>query len=332
VDPNRLPLNPVPPPVLIETIRSSDSLYAAGPELLRLAARERDLRFRYTGLSYKIPERVRFRTRLEGYDAEWQEAGTNREAVYTNLPHGRFAFRVTACNNDNIWNNEGAAQIVVIRPFWYETWWAYCGYVLLSWAFLVWAVRRYYRRQFLTQQLKLHTEHATKLEELNEARSRFFAGISHEFRTPLTLISGPLEELIHQEKDKGKSAVYAMMLRNTRRLLALVKQLLDLAQIQSGKMALQAQPLEIAVLLKEIIASFESWPAVAISNSRSSSSRRKRVPTPAVGSGRCGKTGKNLCQSDRQRGQITPGAAGEGDFAWTHRGEKSAMYPGAGRR
>ncbi|HNT66965.1 MAG TPA: two-component regulator propeller domain-containing protein [bacterium] len=258
VDPNRLPLNPVPPPVLIETIRSSDSLYAAGPELLRLAARERDLRFRYTGLSYKIPERVRFRTRLEGYDAEWQEAGTNREAVYTNLPHGRFAFRVTACNNDNIWNNEGAAQIVLIPPFWYETWWAYFGYVLLSLAFLVWAVRRYYRRQFLTQQLKLHTEHATKLEELNEARSRFFAGISHEFRTPLTLISGPLEELIHQEKDKGKSAVYAMMLSNTRRLLALVKQLLDLAQIQSGKMALQAQPLEIAVLLKEIIASFES--------------------------------------------------------------------------
>jgi len=257
VDPNHLPHNPVPPPVYIESLRTGDSLYACGAGALRLAARERDLHISYTGLSFAIPERVHFRTRLEGYDKEWRDAGDRREVSYTNLPHGSFTFRVSACNNDGVWNEAGAAQLFVIPPFWYETWWAWLVYVSLAAGALAWIAQRYYRRLFLRQQLSLQREHTARLEELNEAKSRFFAGISHEFRTPLTLIEAPLEELAGQKGD-GKSALYAMMLRNTRRLQGLVEQLLDLARMQSGKMTLQAQPVAVFPLLKMIVASFES--------------------------------------------------------------------------
>jgi signal transduction histidine kinase/ligand-binding sensor domain-containing protein/DNA-binding NarL/FixJ family response regulator len=257
VDPNHLPHNAVPPPVCIETIRSGDSLYACGSGSIRLAARERDLHFSYTGLSFAVPERVRFRIKLDGYDKEWNDAGSRREAVYTNLPRGKFTFRVMACNNDGIWNQAGAAQPFIIPPFWYETWWAYGGYFLFGIAGVGWTARKWYRRQFLKQQLELKTEHAAKLEDLNRARSRFFAGISHEFRTPLTLIAAPLEDLV-QQKGNGRNAPFAMMLRNTRRLQGLVDQLLDLAQAQSGKMTLRAQPVEIMAFLRALVASFES--------------------------------------------------------------------------
>jgi len=257
VDPNHLPHNPVPPPVYIETIGSPDSSHSCLSTPLRLAARERDLRIRYSGLSYKTPERVRFRVKLEGYDPDWRDVGTRREADYTNLPKGNFTFRVTACNNDGVWNEKGAAQAFIIPPFWYETWWAYSSYFLLGFALVGWTSRRWYRRQYLQQQLALQTEHTAKLEELNRAKSRFFAGISHEFRTPLTLIAAPLEELAEQ-KGNGKTALFAMMLRNTRRLERLVDQLLDLAQVQSGKMKLQAQPVEVLPFLRTLVASFES--------------------------------------------------------------------------
>ncbi len=257
VDPNHLPHNPVPPPVYIESVRTDDSLYlcVAGP--LRLAARERDLRIDYTGLSFAIPERVRFRIKLEGYDEEWRDVGSRREADYTNLPKGRFTFRVTACNNDGVWNETGAAQAFLILPFWYETWWAWGGYALLGLGLAGWTTRKWYRRQFLKQQLALKTEHTARLEELNQAKSRFFAGISHEFRTPLTLIAAPLEELV-EHKGNGRNGLYAMMLRNTRRLQGLVDQLLDLAQVQSGKITLQAQPVEMRPFLATLVASFES--------------------------------------------------------------------------
>jgi len=257
VDPNRLPHNPVPPPVYIESIASAESLYLCNSGPVRFASRERDLHIRYAGLSFAIPERVRFRVKLEGYDADWRDVGTRREADYTNLPKGNFTFRVTACNNDGVWNEIGAAQAFMIPPFWYETWWAYSSYALLGFVLVGWTTRRWYRRQFLQQQLALQTEHTAKLEELNRAKSRFFAGISHEFRTPLTLIAAPLEELTEQ-KGNGKTALFAMMLRNTRRLERLVDQLLDLAQVQSGKISLQARPVELLPFLRTLVASFES--------------------------------------------------------------------------
>jgi len=258
VDPNHMPVNRIPPPVYIETIHTRDSLYAAMPRALNLKASERDLTISYTALSYRIPERVRFRTKLDGYDLEWQEAETRREAVYTNLPKGKFSFRVIACNNDGIWNEIGATQQIVIPPYWYETWWAIAGYVMLSSIALMWLVRRRFRRALLETQLKLQQEHATKLEELNENKSRFLASISHEFRTPLTLIKAPLKELLDHTKPGAKHTTVRIMYHNTLRLERLVQELLDLAHLQCHSLRLELCPVDLTAFIKTIVASFES--------------------------------------------------------------------------
>jgi signal transduction histidine kinase len=126
-------------------------------------------------------------------------------------------------------------------------------------SFLIWIFRRRYKRKFIEAQLQLETEHAAKLAELDKAKSRFFAGISHEFRTPLTLIEGPLQDFLCETKDQQQRSLIDMMLRNTRRLKRLVEQLLDLSQLQSEKLVLQARPVNLIPFLKSIVAAFESY-------------------------------------------------------------------------
>lgn len=122
--------NTLPPPVLIETVESDGQSWpiaAAG----RLPAGTRRLEIAYTGLSLAAPDKVRFRYRLVGFDADWIEAGTSRRASYTNLPPGDYAFEVIACNNDGLWNFVGARFDFSVAPFYYQTAWFYAGVVSL---------------------------------------------------------------------------------------------------------------------------------------------------------------------------------------------------------
>ena len=122
IDPAHIYRNPVPPPVAIESIIVDDREY--GPDsLAALPAQPSDIEIQYTALSLSIPERVRFRYELEGYDKEWQDAGTRRSAFYTDLGPGRYRFRVIACNNDGVWNQTGAATDLIVPPAWFQTWW-----------------------------------------------------------------------------------------------------------------------------------------------------------------------------------------------------------------
>ena len=112
IDPNRMLRDRVVSPVVIEGIISDGNMLVPrdGGELTFEAAR-RNLSFRFTALSFAVPLRVRFKYKLEGFDARWIEAGTRREAFYTDIPGGEYTFRVIACNNDGVWNEAGAAKI-----------------------------------------------------------------------------------------------------------------------------------------------------------------------------------------------------------------------------
>ena len=166
VDPNHLPVNPLPPSVAIEEIVMDDRVHALhaavsqpdvpGPAESNVPASSRStapngmpgsgsaphrsasldyvpplsipprthrLEFRFTGLSLVAPENVRFRYRLEPFDRDWIEAGTRRVAYYSGIRAGRYRFRVTACNNDGVWNQTGATLGVVVLPPWWMTWW-----------------------------------------------------------------------------------------------------------------------------------------------------------------------------------------------------------------
>jgi PAS domain S-box-containing protein len=124
IDPAKLgdTRNRIPPPVFINSIVDKGKMYSGTNGPLALAAKG-NLEFNYTALSLAIPERVLFRYKLEGIDTDWQSAGTRRQAFYTNLPPGKYRFHVIACNNDGVWNEEGAHLDFVIAPAWYQTIW-----------------------------------------------------------------------------------------------------------------------------------------------------------------------------------------------------------------
>jgi len=120
IDPNHLTRNALPPPVHVEGIIADRKNYSPGKEV-RLPPLTRDLEIDYTALSFVAPQRVRFRYRLEGRDAAWEEPGTRRQAFYTDLRPGRYQFRVIACNSDGVWNEQGAVLAFSVAPAWYQT-------------------------------------------------------------------------------------------------------------------------------------------------------------------------------------------------------------------
>src|SRR5215469_6054951 len=153
VNPRELHFNKLLPPVHIEQITADHQTYdatSASNGKVQLPARVRDLEIDYTALSLVAPEKVLFRYKLEGFDREWQEAGTRRQAFYTNLPPRNYRFRVMACNNSGVWNQDGATLDFSIAPAYYQTNWfrALCLAVCIA---ILWSVYQLRRRQLQQQ-------------------------------------------------------------------------------------------------------------------------------------------------------------------------------------
>jgi signal transduction histidine kinase len=162
IDPNHLQFNSVPPPVQIEkVIVDLTHVFAigAGSQHVELGPGAHHLEFDYAGLSFSAPEKVRFKYRLEGFDKDWIDAGTRREAYYTNLAPGTYQFRLVACNNDGLWIPEGAAAVttLMVRPHFYQTLWFYglCGGAVILALWLLW---RWRLQQILEERTRLARE------------------------------------------------------------------------------------------------------------------------------------------------------------------------------
>ena len=134
--------NRLPPPVMISAITSGGKTYFRVKDLV-LPARTESLEIDYTALSLAIPDRVRFRYKLEGVDSEWQEVGTRRQAFYTKLRPGQYKFHAIACNNDGVWNDTGAILSFKITPAWYQTRWfeVFCGLLFLLAVWVIYSLR-----------------------------------------------------------------------------------------------------------------------------------------------------------------------------------------------
>ncbi|MBD9478966.1 sensor histidine kinase [Pseudoxanthomonas sp. PXM02] len=123
IDPAAIRRNPTPPPVTVLSLAADERMHRVHGDTLRLPPGTRNLQIAYTALSLSIPERVRFRYKLEGYDDGWQDAGTRRTAFYNDPGPGAYVFRVVAANNDGVWNEVGASLPIVIAPRYYQTPW-----------------------------------------------------------------------------------------------------------------------------------------------------------------------------------------------------------------
>jgi signal transduction histidine kinase/ligand-binding sensor domain-containing protein/DNA-binding response OmpR family regulator len=220
---------------------------------------EKAFSFEFAALNYTNPEKNQFTYMMEGFDKDWVYTGYKHDATYTNLSPGEYVFRVKGSNHDGVWNEEGTSIRIIITPPWWKTTWAYAAYILLF-ATTLYALRNYDRkRQRLKHELEMEHVHAEKLEEMDRIKSRFFANISHEFRTPLTLILGPIEKLRKKIRDKTLKQDLDIMKRNASRLQGLINQLLDLSKLESGKMALQTRRMDIVQHLKTLAMSFTSF-------------------------------------------------------------------------
>ncbi|HEY6626944.1 MAG TPA: response regulator, partial [Ignavibacteriaceae bacterium] len=157
-----------------------------------------------------------------------------------------------------ILNEAGTSLKIIIHSPWWATWWAYILYGFVIMFLFSGSTRFYLNRQRLRSQLQLEQEHAKKLEEVDKMKSNFYANISHEFRTPLMLILGPIEKLLSRVKDEENQKQAGLIKGNAKRLLTLINQLLDLSRLEAGKLKLKASLGNIAQFVKGLAMEFES--------------------------------------------------------------------------
>jgi signal transduction histidine kinase/ligand-binding sensor domain-containing protein/DNA-binding response OmpR family regulator len=209
----------------------------------------------YTALNYAYPEKGQFAYKLDGLDHDWNYVKNERTATYRYLSPGDYTFRVKASNQDGVWSEEQSTLRIRILPPWYQTWWAIVLYVLGA-GFLIYYYQKYKNRQAaLKYKVSLAQLESQKEKELNERKISYFTNISHEFRTPLTLIINPVKELLLKQ-DNDNSANLNIIYRNSKRLLSLVDQLLLFRKADQKQNELHLGTHLLPPLLNEVFSYF----------------------------------------------------------------------------
>ncbi|MBB3187369.1 hybrid sensor histidine kinase/response regulator transcription factor [Microbacter margulisiae] len=211
----------------------------------------------FSALNYRSPDKIQYAYMMKGLDNEWNYTGTQRMATYRNLNPGRYVFMVKATNIPKDWGSAYTSLVIrVLPPFW-ETWWAYLIYFLIL-AGIAFRIYKYYQHENLLKQNLLYEKITRQKEyQLNQEKLRFFTNITHEFRSPLTLIIGPLEDLLSDSKLAAPIVRKLMLIhRNSNQLLNLIDKLLEFRKVEAGEMKLRVVKDNITALLKEVYVSF----------------------------------------------------------------------------
>lgn len=211
----------------------------------------------FAALNFSNSEKNKYLYKLENFNKDWLPADSKtRRATYTNLDPGEYTFRVKASNDDGIWNDRGIElKIVVLPPFW-KTTWAYVLYVLAIIAILFFSRRMIIQRARMRFALEQERKEASRMHELDMMKIRFFTNVSHEFRTPLSLILTPLDKIIKYTDDQQQKKQFQLIHRNARRLLNLVNQLLDFRKMEVQELKLNATQGNVLRYIKELCNSF----------------------------------------------------------------------------
>jgi ligand-binding sensor domain-containing protein/signal transduction histidine kinase/CheY-like chemotaxis protein/AraC-like DNA-binding protein len=212
--------------------------------------------FEFVALNYTHAEKNEYAYKLEGFDKKWNYVGKQRRASYTNLNPGSYKLWVKASNNDGVWNTIGRSITIVVLPPWYLQWWAYLVYAILFSGALYLFMRYKNRQSQLQYEIKVAHIESEKEKELNEKKLAFFTNISHEFRTPLTLIINPVKELLSKPGNTEDHGTLNVVHRNAARLLSLVDQLLLFRKAESEADQLHISKLNIVTLCNEVFNCF----------------------------------------------------------------------------
>lgn len=220
-------------------------------DLLVLNHKQTSFSIEFVALNYTQPTKNRFSYILEGYDKDWNYIGTKNSANYTQVKPGKYVFKVKGSNNDNIWNNDPATLKIIIKPPFYKTWLAFVFYILVLIIITIAILNSWKEKMKIKNQLELERLATEKEQELNELNIQFFTHISHEFRTPLSLIIGSLESLINSTQSKIKERLMTIN-KNANRLLSLTNKLLDIRKLEERGMKLKIQEVDVRYFILTI--------------------------------------------------------------------------------
>ncbi len=227
------------------------------PEI-RLDHNQNSFSISFAALEYGEYERVDYMYMLDGFDSHWIDAHNNREAYYSNVPAGRYDFKVRVTNSDQtVVVAENAIKVIVDSPVWLS-WWAFLFYIVCFVLICYFILKL--RRQIQDEKMAKVKAQQEKDQEkkVNDMNMSFFANISHEFRTPLTMISGPVAQLQEaSEMTEENKRLLNVVQRNIRRMLRLVNQLLDFNKMENDSLKLQVKPIDLITQLRNLTDIFQ---------------------------------------------------------------------------
>jgi signal transduction histidine kinase/ligand-binding sensor domain-containing protein/DNA-binding response OmpR family regulator len=222
-----------------------------------LSHKHRVFSLEFAALNFIVPEKNQYAYKLEGFDIEWNHIGNRRMATYTNLSAGVYLFKVKASNHDGVWGEEtDLLRIKVLPPIW-NTIYARIAYLMIL-VGLIYMYRNFIRsKERIRSRMKMEMYKAKRSHELDVLKLNFFTNVSHEFKTPLALISAPVENLLKTETDEKKKTSLLLVKRNADRLNRLITQIMDLRRIDSGNHINSYSYEDLIKYLRDITNSFE---------------------------------------------------------------------------
>ena len=272
IDPATVKQNPNPAQVIVTNLYINNKLAGASEgensigksmiatDHLKLDYHQNTLTFEFVTANFIQPAKNEFKYRLANYNDDWVYSGNENKATFTKIPPGKYLFEVVGSNNNGIWAPyPKRLQLEIIPPLW-ARWYAYLIYSL-SFVLLIWYVRKeVVLRQNLRKQLLFERVKNENEEKLYQLKMKFFTNITHEFRTPLTLILSPLDYIIRKNNHEPDTLDHLdLVKRNALRLKILINQIIDFRKLELGKTTLHLSHFELVKLCTDIFSSFDVY-------------------------------------------------------------------------
>ncbi|MDP3470653.1 MAG: two-component regulator propeller domain-containing protein [Algoriphagus sp.] len=254
-NPEDISMNEIPPKIAITDLFAFDQKVKPEPNL-QLKHNQNTLTFNMASLVFSSPGKNQFEYMLENHDENWVSNGYNHQARYTNLAPGNYRFLVKASNYDGIWAEKPVSLEFTILSPWYFGTVAKVTYVLLLALLILWIYQYLKWKWHIQFSLRMKDRETQTLKEIDDFKTQLFTNISHEFRTPLTLISGPIDRVMSQTENPVIKSQLNLVKMNSQRLLTLVDQLLEVSKIKSGKNQITIRKGNLGLLLQSIVANF----------------------------------------------------------------------------
>lgn len=229
-------------------------------ESIAVRQNEQSIAFQLVVDHTSTPTKNKLAFQLEGFNDTWIESETGKSTItYTNLSAGDYTLKIKAANGDGVWSTETKNLALKILPPWYQTWWSYLMFTVLTLLILGGVMIYFIQHEKLKQKLIFEQLDKARIDTINQGKFRYFTNISHEFRTPLTLISGPLEQIMAINEDETQSKYLAIIQKNTKRLLSLVDQLITFRQAEQGFISLNLHQLTLGNFIYPTTEAFENY-------------------------------------------------------------------------